>query len=179
MSKKRKHTSRIEHKAEQQTLFNLDEEPKESDILETKESLRPSDSVKKAQAYLKKWKYDIGENGVDGIYGEDTRKALISYMQHSLNAYKADISVDGIYGDETAKALHARLPIGIGSTDTYLIKSIQLALLCHAMPLGWSGGIDGVYDYEFTASTVEAFQKENHISPSGIVDSVTIAKLFE
>lgn len=55
------------------------------------------EQVKTVQSKLKKWGYYTG--GVDGIYGWNTRAAVIKFQK------KNGLTADGIVGDQTAKAL--------------------------------------------------------------------------
>lgn len=55
------------------------------------------DEVKQIQTKLKNWGYYKGE--VDGIFGEQTKQAVISFQK------KNNLSVDGVAGDQTLKAM--------------------------------------------------------------------------
>lgn len=55
------------------------------------------DEVKQIQTKLKNWGYYKGN--VDGIFGEQTKQAVISFQK------KNKLSVDGIAGDQTLKAM--------------------------------------------------------------------------
>lgn len=65
-----------------------------------------SDAVKKLQQYLKDAGYDLGNAGVDGIFGPMTEAALKEFQE------SAGVVIDGIYGEETHNALMDTLGLG-------------------------------------------------------------------
>lgn len=65
-----------------------------------------NDAVKKLQQYLKDAGYDLGNAGVDGIFGPMTEAALKEFQE------SAGIVIDGIYSEETHNALMDALGLG-------------------------------------------------------------------
>lgn len=65
-----------------------------------------NDAVKKLQQYLKEAGYDLGNAGVDGIFGPMTEAALKEFQE------SAGVVIDGIYSEETHNALMDALGLG-------------------------------------------------------------------
>lgn len=65
-----------------------------------------NDAVKKLQQYLKDAGYDLGNAGVDGIFGPMTEAALKEFQE------SAGVVIDGIYSEETHNALMDALGLG-------------------------------------------------------------------
>ena len=65
-----------------------------------------NDAVKKLQQYLKDAGYDLGNAGVDGIFGPMTEAALKEFQE------SAGIVIDGVYSEETHNALMDTLGLG-------------------------------------------------------------------
>lgn len=65
-----------------------------------------NDAVKKLQQYLKDAGYDLGNAGVDGIFGPMTEAALKEFQE------SAGVVIDGIYSEETHNALMDTLGLG-------------------------------------------------------------------
>ncbi|MGB0564283.1 MAG: peptidoglycan-binding protein [Spirulinaceae cyanobacterium] len=57
------------------------------------------DKVKGVQEKLVALKYDVGEPGADGIYGQKTREAVIAFQKAN------ELTIDGIVGPETLKKM--------------------------------------------------------------------------
>ena len=74
---------------------------------------------------------------IDGIYGPQTRAALVMALQTVLNRdYGADLEVDGVYGRLTRKAV---VNLERGAYGDY-VKVLQGFLIC----MGYdTGGFDG------------------------------------
>ncbi len=76
---------------------------------------------------------------VDGIYGAQTKAALIKRLQAVLNEqYGANLAVDGIFGNKTVSALPN---ICKGSAGD-LTKVLQGFLICHGYD---TNGFDGIF----------------------------------
>lgn len=75
------------------------------------------DDVKKLQERLKQLGYDIGETGVDGIYGPKTQAALKKFQEDY------GLAIDGIYG----KLSHAKMSEALGIGDETESKKIRVA----------------------------------------------------
>lgn len=65
-----------------------------------------NDAVKKLQQYLKDAGYDLGNAGVDGIFGPMTEAALKEFQE------SAGVVIDGVYSEETHNALMDTLGLG-------------------------------------------------------------------
>ncbi|PSO81289.1 MAG: hypothetical protein BRC41_15545 [Cyanobacteria bacterium QH_9_48_43] len=68
------------------------------------EPLQNGPAVAQWQRFLIKDGYDIGEAGVDGLYGPDTEAATIEFQKDEnieFYNYDKDIKVDGIVGPNT------------------------------------------------------------------------------
>jgi GH25 family lysozyme M1 (1,4-beta-N-acetylmuramidase)/peptidoglycan hydrolase-like protein with peptidoglycan-binding domain len=108
----------------------------------------------------------------DGIYGNDTEKALLKGLQRELNKqYGAKLVIDGIWGAKT-KAEVPTIRIGTKGNITWIV---QARLFC----LGFDPkGIDGNFG-KGTANAVLAFQKKNGLGQDSIVGPNTFEKLFK
>lgn len=137
----------------------------------------PTDNpIKIAQQYLVDNGFSVGDAGVDGVYGNDTRNGLIKFMQTQLNTYGANILVDGDNGSYTKAAWKNYGPVYQGTSKRNLVKAVQTALLCHGYSIG-SDGIDG-YCGNDTTSAICSFQRNNNLEVDGYVGPDTFAKLF-
>ena len=76
------------------------------------------DTVKEVQIWANK---NYGFNlDVDGIYGEETKGALVMILQTEINQeYGFQLRVDGIYGEKTQKAFGAS-----GYCDSFLLQKL-------------------------------------------------------
>ena len=107
---------------------------------------------------------------VDGIYGNQTKAALVKKLQSVLNLlYGAKLAVDGIFGNKTASALPN---ICKGSAGD-LTKVLQGFLICHGYD---TGGFDGDFGNQ-TDAAVRAFQSDNGLYVDGIAGKATFAAL--
>ncbi len=112
--------------------------------------------------------YDVGTDGVDGYYGQDTRSAVLTFQQQS------GLVADGIVADNTwtelveagyaagERLLYLRIPPFRGA-DVLLL---QRSLNC----LGFNAGPeDGIFG-QFTERAVLDFQKNSGLVMDGMVD---------
>lgn len=121
-----------------------------------------SDGIKTVQDWL-------GVN-VDGIYGNQTKKALIKKLQMVLNEqYGANLAVDGIFGNQTALAIQN---LKKGNTGD-LTAVLQAFLICHGYN---TGGLDGDFGAQ-TEKSVRAFQSANGLYVDSIAGKATFAAL--
>lgn len=109
---------------------------------------------------------------VDGVYGKNTKKALIKILQTELNqTYKANLVVDGIWGEKT-KAACPSLKAGIKND---VVGVLQALLICN--------GFTGAYldkDYgSATTSAVKSYQSKIGLVTDGIAGKNTFAKLCD
>lgn len=137
---------------------------------------KSNENIKIAQAYLKKFNYDIGRSGIDGIYGPDSKRAVIKYVQYNMNYYGAGLSVDGSNGPLTKQAWSKYGPVKLWSNRIYLVKAVQIALMLRGYSVG-SYGIDGSCG-EDTVKAIKAFQTDQKIQVDGVVGANTFALLF-
>ena len=107
---------------------------------------------------------------VDGIYGNQTKAALVKKLQSVLNLlYGANLAVDGIFGNKTASALPN---ICKGSAGD-LTKVLQGFLICHGYD---TGGFDGIFG-NATEAAVRDFQSSHGLYCDGIAGRATFGEL--
>ena len=107
---------------------------------------------------------------VDGIYGAQTKAALIKKLQAVLNdQYGANLAVDGIFGNKTASAIRN---IKKGSQGNY-VKVLQGFLICKGYN---TGGLDGDFG-NMTCKAVRDFQYDKGLYADGIAGKATFAAL--
>ena len=107
---------------------------------------------------------------VDGIYGNQTKAALVKKLQTVLNLlYGANLAVDGIFGNKTASALPN---ICKGSAGD-LTKVLQGFLICHGYE---TGGFDGIFG-NATEAAVRDFQSSHGLYCDGIAGKATFDEL--
>ena len=104
---------------------------------------------------------------VDGIYGSQTRKALVRALQTELNNNGANLAVDGIFGNQTAEAVRN---VSKGDTGN-LVAVLQGFLICRGYN---TGGLDGDFGAQ-TDKAVRAFQSDNGLYVDGIAGKATFA----
>lgn len=108
---------------------------------------------------------------VDGIYGNQTRQALVKGLQMELNIQcNAGLVVDGIYGNNTYNAC-INVKNGASGNITYLIQAM---LVCKGFDLK----VDGFFG-DNTENAVKEFQRRNGLSIDGICGKNTFSKLFK
>ena len=106
----------------------------------------------------------------DGIYGNETRRALVRGLQHVLNAkFGTKLDADGIFGAKTKAAIQ---PCAKGTRGAYP-SILQAFLICKGYNVG---SFDGVYGNQ-TANAVIQFQKDKGLVADGIAGKATFAKL--
>ena len=125
-------------------------------------------SVKEVQKWINKsFGLKIAE---DGIYGNETRRALIKALQNLLNTLcKSKLEVDGIYGACTALAVRN---LKSGSKGN-LVKVLQGFLICHGYD---TGGFDGIFG-NATEAAVRDFQSRHGLYCDGIAGCATFGEL--
>lgn len=101
---------------------------------------------------------------VDGVYGSNTKKALIKALQKAIG-----VTADGIVGSKTRAALKT---LQKGSTGN-AVKALQGFLVCR----GYGSYVDGDFGTS-TKTAVKSFQKANGLTADGIVGKATWAKLY-
>lgn len=127
-------------------------------------------NVKPVQKQLQKYHYYEGQ--LDGIYGANTRQAVIQ-IQSDYN-----IATDGIYGSKTSNALNrtqslqrkfADFPLLQEGNQGQKVKALQKQL--HRFHY-YHGHVDGIFGPQ-TKAAVKAFQHTNQISEDGITGPIT------
>lgn len=152
------------------------------------------EDVRQLQKDLLKMGYDVGPDGADGDYGDNTKRAVMKFQrQHHLEP------VDGEVGDDTRKVLNEILKKPESSTteletepDTGVprkviqireikmedegadVKLAQAALLCW----GYTIVVTGIFGKEMQQKITD-FQKHFGLQANGIVDLETWKKLLE
>lgn len=100
---------------------------------------------------------------VDGLYGTNTKKALVKALQQTLG-----VEADGIYGAKTNAAIKT---LKKGSTGT-LVRILQCFLICRKQNIT----ADGIYGDD-TALAVRIIQKLYKIDNDGIAGKMTFRAL--
>nr|WP_316618828.1 peptidoglycan-binding domain-containing protein [uncultured Ruminococcus sp.] len=107
---------------------------------------------------------------IDGVYGPQTRAALVMALQTVLNCdFGADLDVDGIYGRLTRKAV---VNLERGAYGDY-VKVLHGFLIC----MGYdTGGFDGDFGGR-TEESVKTFQTVRDLYVDGIAGKNTFEEL--
>ena len=107
---------------------------------------------------------------VDGLYGKNTKKALIKAIQKELNkSYGKRLSLDGVFGSKTKAALPN---VKFGDEGTF-VKLTQ----CCLVVCGADIAVDGCFGAK-TMAAVKTYQQEKKLTPDGIVGKKTFAKML-
>jgi hypothetical protein len=90
------------------------------------------------QELLVQYGYDIGEEGVDGLFGPHTEEAVRQYQQNNVDAYGRQLVVDGIVGPKTWSSLTQATEIdgedapagagGDGGASLYYDESVSIVM---------------------------------------------------
>lgn len=125
------------------------------------------DDVAEVQTYMNKV-YGSGL-AVDGIYGKNTKKAIVKQVQKLIGT-----SADGIFGKNSKSAWGSRC-IKKGSSGE-LVRLVQMMLVCRGYSIG-SSGSDADCGSK-TAAAIKRFQQNNGLSADSICGKNTAYKLF-
>ena len=134
---------------------------------------KPQEEVKGKIAEIQKTLNErYGLNiGVDNIYGNETKRALVKGLQTELNKqYGRRLSVDGIFGTNTYNAC-INVREGAKGNITWLIQAM---LVCHSFDIS----VDGIFG-NATKNAIKELQKRNGLSVDGICGKNTFNKLFK
>nr|DAQ36204.1 MAG TPA: lysozyme family protein [Caudoviricetes sp.] len=134
---------------------------------------KPQEEVKGKVAEIQKILNErYGLNiGVDNIYGNETKRALVKGLQTELNKqYGRRLSVDGIFGTNTYNAC-INVREGAKGNITWLIQAM---LVCHSFDIS----VDGIFG-NATKNAIKELQKRNGLSVDGICGKNTFNKLFK
>lgn len=121
------------------------------------------DTVREVQHWLNR-AYGAGLS-VDGIYGPQTRKAIVRVLQRAIGT-----GVDGIVGWRTRRALPT-LSIGTGGDA---VRAAQALLVCKGYAAAY---VDGDFG-DGTKNAVIAFQKARGLARDGVIGKRTWAALL-
>lgn len=107
---------------------------------------------------------------VDGMYGRQTKRALVKILQTELNqAFNCKLVVDGIWGSKT----RAACPTLIRGAKNDIVGVLQALLICN----GYSGAyLDKNYGAA-TTSAVKSYQSKMGLVVDGMAGKNTFAKL--
>lgn len=112
---------------------------------------------------------------VDGIIGQETRKAYSKLLQTALNKdYNAKLKVDGIIGEKTIAALGHHY-VKYGETQ-YLVSAMEIALMLLIYYKGsteWAG-----YFGAGMKNAVIKYQRDHDLKPDGICGYNTIRSIL-
>lgn len=134
--------------------------------INTDSKLKLNSDTKSIQSWLNTY-YKTGLV-VDGVYGKNTKAAIIKAWQTEVGG----LSVDGVFGIKSKSAASSHV-IKNGSTGI-LVTIWQVYLVCR----GYNpNGIDGTFGSGCKTATI-AFQKSNGLSQDGIVGVNTWYKAF-
>ena len=106
----------------------------------------------------------------DGLYGAQTKKALVKILQTELNqTYGSKLVVDGIWGEKT-KAACKTLKVGANND---VVAVLQALLICNKIDGVY---VDGIYG-NATATAVGKYQSKNALTADKMAGKNTFAKL--
>ena len=126
------------------------------------------DTVEEVQRWVNtNYKFDIEE---DGIYGKETKRALVKVLQTELNKTRnAKLVVDGIWGAKT----RAACPTLVSGSKGGVVGVLQALLVCNK--------INDIYvdkDYgSVTKKSVKEYQRKVGLVQDGKAGKNTFAKL--
>ena len=136
----------VRRRAAEQELFNT--------------AVSSNDDIKTAKD-VQLWLNRNFQSGLmlDGLYGDNTRKALVKALQKTLG-----VTADGIYGAKTNAAVKT---LKVGSEGT-LVKILQCFMICHKQKIT----ADGDFGSE-TEAAVKAVQRLHNLEADGIAGQQT------
>ena len=107
---------------------------------------------------------------INGVYGGQTKAALVMALQTELNGeYSSGLVVDGIFGPKTSEAIRN---ISSGAVGNYA-KVLQGFLMCNGYD---TGGLDGIFG-QATTKAVKDYQDKNELVVDGIAGPATFGSL--
>ena len=113
---------------------------------------------------------------VDGVIGQETRKAFAKTLQTALNKdYNSKLKVDGIIGEKTIDALGHHY-VKYGETQ-YLVSAMEIALMLLGYYKGateWAG-----YFGAGMKNAVVKFQRDKYLTTDGICGFNTIRAILK
>jgi peptidoglycan hydrolase-like protein with peptidoglycan-binding domain len=121
---------------------------------------------------VQKWANTNYKSGlmVDGIYGANTKKALIKILQTEINqTYNKQLKVDGIWGQKTKDACPT---LSIGAKND-VVGVLQAILICNGYKQVY---LDNSYG-SVTYNAVKSYQDKMNLDLDGSAGKNTFAKL--
>ena len=107
---------------------------------------------------------------VDGIYGKNTKKALVKILQTEINkAYNTKLVVDGIWGEKTKAAC----PTLRNGSKNNIVGVLKALLICNGYKDAYLTNNYG----EITVATVKTYQKKKGLVVDGIAGKNTFDAL--
>ncbi len=107
---------------------------------------------------------------VDGIYGYETKTALVKALQIEINkSYRGNLIVDGIWGIRTMSAC----PTLMQGYQNGVVAVLQALLICNGIPNVY---VDGIYG-SVTATAVGIYQNKVRLVADKLAGKNTFAKL--
>lgn len=110
-------------------------------------------------------------SAADGIYGPNTKKALLKVLQSELNKqFGKGLAVDGIWGPKTKAAI---VTVRKGARGN-ITKVLQGALICNGYD---TNGFDGIFG-SGTETALRKYQITSGLGVDGIAGKATFARMF-
>ena len=150
------------------------------------------DDVAYMQQCLIKLNYDCGKTGADGIFGNNTEKAVKNYQSSHVDIYSQQLDVDGKIGEKTWGAIERdiygedqpsdnvdeqpevsftrTLKKGMSGDDVFYMKQLLFSLGYY------NSNVDKITHNRFANDTYNAvinFQKKNNLSQTGEINEGT------
>lgn len=148
--------------------FKAESAPAPNPSQPTVNSAPGKSTIKAVQAWVNK---EYGTRAaVDGVWGSQTKSALVGALQCYLNgAYKAGLVVDGVFGAKTRAAIRV---LRKGTKGDY-VRILQGLLICRGLS---TNGFDGDFG-SGTEAAVKSYQKSVKITVDGEAGKDTFTKL--
>ena len=154
----------LKMKSEKQ-MQTLEEDPKSPPHSNVLRKGNRGDRVRELQQQLYDLGYDLGRYGVDGIFGNDTEKAVHRFQTD------CGIKVDGLAGPQTLSVLNDSYELIKKGSRGPAVRGLQNRLLRAGYELPRYGA-DGIVGSE-TIATIKQLQRDAQIAVDGIVGPQT------
>lgn len=128
------------------------------------------DTVKEVQKWVNS-EYTFKDVKVDGLYGNETKTALVKALQTELNQnYKKNLKVDGVFGSKTKSAIKT---LKKGAKND-IVKVLQALLVCNGYKNVY---VDGDYGTGTVNSVTDYKKKKKFKLVNGNAGSAMFASL--